>query len=130
MISIIIGNKWNNLEPNVKKELVLVFQEYVARNYFKRFSKINNPKFVIDDQKKVSQYLLLKTILIISNTEEVRIDYLLSNKTSGWKIFDVLIDGAISEIATKKSEFSVYIKKDNIDSLINALREINMKLIK
>ena len=73
---------------------------------------------------------IIKTNLIISNTEEVRIDYLLSNKTSGWKIFDVLIDGAISEIATKKSEFSVYIKKDNIDSLINALREINMKLIK
>ena len=130
MVSIIIGNSWNDLNSDSRKDLVSVFGEYVSRNYFKRFSKINQPKFIIDDQKKVSQFLLIKTVLIIKNTEEVRIDYLLSNEKNGWKIFDVLIDGAISEIATKKSEFSVYIKNDNIDSLIKALREINIKLIK
>ncbi len=130
MVSIIIGKKWKDLKPNIKKDLILVFEEYVAKNYFKRFSKISKPKFLIEDQNKVSQYLLIKTVLIIKNSEEVRIDYLLSNEKKSWKIFDVLIDGAISEIATKKSEFSIYIKNDNIDSLINALREINTKLIK
>ena len=130
MVSIIIGNKWGTLETSAKNELISVFEEYVSKNYFKRFSKINKPKFVIDEQKKVSKFILVKTILIIKKTEQVRIDYLLSNEKSGWKIFDVLIDGAISEIATKKSEFSVYIKNDNIDSLINALRKINTQLIK
>ena len=37
-------------------------------------------------------------------------------KNDKWKIFDVLLDGSVSEVATKKSEFRIYIKEKKIDS--------------
>ena len=56
-------------------------------------------------------------------------DYLLSIKNNVWKIFDVLLDGSISEIATKKSEFRIFIKEKEIDSLIDALKKFNSQVL-
>ena len=55
--------------------------------------------------------------------EEVSINYLLSSQGSQWKIFDVLLAGSISEIATKKSEFKLFLENGNINPLIEALKK-------
>ena len=49
-------------------------------------------------------------------------DYLLGFKNEKWKIFDVLIDGSISEVATKKSDFKKIIKEEGISGLVKNLR--------
>ena len=46
-------------------------------------------------------------------------------KENEWKIFDVLIDGSISEIATKKSEFSNIIKEKGLKGLISIMQDSN-----
>ena len=46
-----------------------------------------------------------------------------------WKIFDVLLAGSVSEIATKKSEFKSFIADGNINPLIDALKKKNKTLI-
>jgi phospholipid transport system substrate-binding protein len=38
-----------------------------------------------------------------------------------WLISDIYLDGAISEVATRRSEFSTILRKEGIDSLIAAL---------
>ena len=38
-----------------------------------------------------------------------------------WLISDISLDGAISEVATRRSEFAVILKSDGIDGLIAAL---------
>ena len=45
-----------------------------------------------------------------------------------WRIFDVLLAGSISEIATKKSEFSGFIRDGKISPLIEALKKQNSVL--
>ncbi len=130
MLSMIVGNEWKNIELNKKKELIIVFEEYIAKNYLKRFSKINEIEFINKEEKKIGNgVVLIKTTLVIKKNDKVNIDYLLSVKNDRWKIFDILLDGSISEIATKKSEFRRFIKDRNIDTLINALEEINYKLL-
>ena len=59
----------------------------------------------------------------MSNDEKVSISYLLSLKRQEWKIFDVLLAGSVSEIATKKSEFKSFIANGNINPLIDALKK-------
>jgi NAD(P)-dependent dehydrogenase (short-subunit alcohol dehydrogenase family) len=39
----------------------------------------------------------------------------------GWRISDIYLDGAISEVATRRSEFAAILKNDGIDGLIAAL---------
>jgi phospholipid transport system substrate-binding protein len=38
-----------------------------------------------------------------------------------WLISDIYLDGAISEVATRRSEFSTILRNEGIDSLIAAL---------
>ncbi len=39
----------------------------------------------------------------------------------GWLISDIYLDGAISEVATRRSKFATILRKNGIDGLIAAL---------
>ena len=129
MLKMIIGDSWKNLNNEIKKEIINVFEEYIAKNYIKRFSKIKNLQFSSLEEKKIGTYKTVKSNLILSNDEKVSISYLLSLKRQEWKIFDVLLAGSVSEIATKKSEFKSFIADGNINPLIDALKKKNKMLI-
>ena len=125
MLKMIIGADWKNQENEKKKELIIVFKEYISKNYLKRFSKINDVSFSNEKKEKISpEFFLVRSNLVIKK-EKISIDYLLSFRDNTWKIFDVLLDGSVSEIATKKSEFRIYIKEKKIDELIKALKKFN-----
>ncbi|MBD22467.1 MAG: hypothetical protein CL572_02225 [Alphaproteobacteria bacterium] len=125
MIKMIVGNHWENILDHKKKELTQVFEEYIASNYLRMFEKIENPSFKNNYEKKIGKnYRLVQTYLILNNNEKIELNYLLSQKKGRWQIFDVLLAGSVSEIATKKSEFSIYLKNGDIDQLIHALRNI------
>ena len=130
MLKMIIGDSWKNLNNEIKKEIINVFEEYIAKNYIKRFSKIKNLQFSSLEEKKIGTYKIVKSNLILGNDEKVSISYLLSLKRQEWKIFDVLLAGSVSEVATKKSEFGSFIKKNNINLLIDALKKKNKELLK
>ena len=129
MLNMIIGDSWKNADNQTKKKMIDVFEEYIAKNYIKRFSKIKYPQFSNLEEKKVGKYKMIKSNLILSKDEKVSINYLLSLKNEKWKIFDVLLAGSVSEIATKKSEFKSFIKDGDINPLIEALSKKNKILI-
>ena len=130
MLNMILGNAWKNSNLEKQKKISLVFEEYVAKNYLKRFVKIKDVKFKIKEKKNIkNKFIIVKTNLIPYNGDEVSINYLLVNKNGKWKIFDVLLAGSVSEIATKKSEFSGFLKEGKIDKLIEALNKKNSILL-
>ena len=47
------------------------------------------------------------------------VDYVMHGEI--WLISDIYLDSAISEIATRRSEFAAILRKDGIDGLIAAL---------
>ena len=125
MIQMIIGENWRDITDVKRSELTEVFEKYITYNYLKMFAKISNPSFEEGNEKKIGDnYKLVKTFLIIGQNEKIEINYLLLKKKKGWKILDVLLAGSVSEIATKKSEFSKYLNSGNIDELINALKKV------
>ena len=129
MLSLIIGNEWKNVSIKKKKQLVNVFTEYISKNYIRRFVKINKPVFTTNEIKDVGKnYKMVRTQLIVGN-EKVSVNYLLNEVNGYWKIFDVLLAGSVSEIATKKSEFASFISKNNVDSLIEAISKKNKILL-
>ena len=128
MLKLIIGADWKKLESEKKKELIIAFKKYISQNYLKRFSKIKEVSFENEEKEKISSGLFLIKSNLVIKKENISIDYLLSFNKNSWKIFDVLLDGSISEIATKKSEFRTFIKEKKIDSLIDALEKFNSQI--
>ena len=128
MLKMIIGADWKKIESEKKKELISVFKRYISNNYLKRFSKIKEITFKNEEKEKISSELFLIRSNFFINQEKISVDYLLSLNNNSWKIFDVLLDGSVSEIATKKSEFHIFIKEKKIDSLIDALKKFNSQI--
>jgi len=131
MLFLIIGESWKVSEDKPRANLKKVFEEYIAKNYIRRFSSIKKLEFdKLNIIKVGNNYLMAKTKLIINSNEEVALSYLLNQTNKNWKIFDVLIDGSISEIATKKSEFKSFTKENDLRPLLEALKKKNSMLLK
>ena len=125
MIQMIVGDHWNINSEEKQKELTHVFEQYITYNYLKMFKNIQDPSFKYINEKKIGKnYRLVKTSMIIDKSKSVEINYLLQKTDNKWRIFDVLLAGSVSEIATKKSEFSKHLETGGVESLIKALKAI------
>jgi hypothetical protein len=64
---------------------------------------------------------VIKSQIIKANGEPVNVDYMMRRNGDTWLISDIYLDGAISEVATRRSEFGAILKNEGIDGLIAAL---------
>ena len=64
---------------------------------------------------------MVKSQIIKANGEPVNVDYLMRQSGGGRLISDIYLDGAISEVATRRSEFAAILRTEGIDGLIAAL---------
>ena len=122
MGKIIIGVDWKQMDTNTQKEFINVFKRFISINYFRRFNKINELNFEHQTVKAIGDKFKLARVILTADNEKLKIDYLLGFKNEKWKIFDVLIDGSISEVATKKSDFKKIIKEEGVSGLVKNLR--------
>jgi phospholipid transport system substrate-binding protein len=65
--------------------------------------------------------VMVRSQIIRANGEPVRVDYMMRQSGDAWLISDIYLDGAISEVATRRSEFAAILRSDGIDGLIAAL---------
>ena len=129
MLALIIGDVWKTSISKDQMALKKVFEEYIAKNYILRFKKIKSLEFgKLEINQAGKNYRIAKTKLIINSKDVVPLNYLLDQTNNSWKIFDVLIDGSISEIATKKSEFKSFTNQDDLKPLLEALQKKNSTL--
>ena len=64
---------------------------------------------------------MVRSEILKANGEPVKVDYLMRRNRDSWLISDIYLDGAISEVATRRSEFAAILNKEGIDGLIMAL---------
>ena len=121
MGKMIIGVNWKQMETKMQKEFINVFKRFISVNYFRRFNKINDLDFEHQSLRVIEDKFRLASVILIADNERIKIDYLLGLKNDQWKIFDVLLDGSISEIATKKSDFKKIINEEGVSGLIKNL---------
>ena len=122
MGKIIIGVDWKQMDTKSKKEFINVFKRFISVNYFRRFNKIDELDFEHQTVKVIGDKFKLARVILTADNEKLKMDYLLGFKNEKWKIFDVLIDGSISEVATKKSDFKKIIKEEGVSGLVKNLR--------
>ena len=65
--------------------------------------------------------IMVRSQIVKANGEPVSVDYMMRRNGEAWLISDIYLDSAISEVATRRSEFAAILKKDGIDGLIAAL---------
>ena len=65
--------------------------------------------------------VIVQTRLIKGNGEPVTLNYLMRESDGKWQIIDVFLSGTISELATRRSEFTSVIRRDGAQGLLQLL---------
>src|SRR5262249_11989298 len=97
------------------------FGRYISAIYADRFDSYAGQKFQVTGEQPAAAGLMVKSQIIKANGEPVNVDYMMRRNGDTWLISDIYLDGAISEVATRHSEFGAILKNEGIDGLIAAL---------
>ena len=120
-----VGRHWKTASPEEQERLVSTFTRYVIENYAGRFTGWDGQAFeILGDEPSARGTILVRTRLVDPNADDVKLDYRLrKTEESGWKIIDVYLDGTVSELALRRSEYSSLIKREGFEALLAALDE-------
>ena len=123
MAKIAIGSEWTNFSADQKTLMLKTFDQYMVTTYASRFKSYNGQKFEVGEVKEpADNRALVETRLIRANGDPIALNYLFRPDDDGnWKIIDVYLSGAISEMARMRSDFSATVTKGGAEALIAAL---------
>jgi phospholipid transport system substrate-binding protein len=121
MTRLAVGPSWGSLDEAQQQRVTAAFARYVAATYADRFDSYAGERLEVIGEAAFGTGVLVKSRIVKSNGEPVAIDYLMRQNGQGWRITDVYLDGAISELATRRSEFAAILRDQGIAGLIAAL---------
>jgi len=131
MAKIAVGPAWTNFSAEDKDKLLDAFDRYMVTTYASRFKSYKGQKFEVGEVKQpsvnsstVADRMLVETKIIKSNGDPIALNYLFRPGTDGtWKIIDVYLSGAISEMARMRSDFSSTVVEGGASALVAALEK-------
>jgi len=121
MARLAVGPSWASLTEMQRQQMTESFGRYISAIYADRFDSYNGQKLEVIGEQQAAAGVMVKSQIIKASGEPVKVDYMMRRSGENWLISDIYLDGAISEVATRRSEFAAILKQDGIDGLIAAL---------
>jgi phospholipid transport system substrate-binding protein len=117
MTRIAVGPDWATLTPAQQAQVTQAFERYVAAVYAERFHKYDGEQLKVTGEEPSPAGTVILSQIVDSDGQPTNINYLMRND----KIADVYLNGTISELATRRSEFGTILRTQGINGLIQAL---------
>jgi phospholipid transport system substrate-binding protein len=116
-----VGSSWAALTETQRQQVTESFGRYISAIYADRFDSYTGQKLQVTGEQLNGADVMVHSQIVKANGEPVNVDYMMRRKGDSWLISDIYLDGAISEVATRRSEFAAILKSQGIDGLIAAL---------
>jgi phospholipid transport system substrate-binding protein len=129
MTRLAVGQAWQQATPAQQKALAQEFRTLLVRTYTNAFATANERKVSIKLAPAVAaaeKEVTVKTRVTPAGSQAILIDYSMESGATGWKVFDVMVDG-ISLVTNYRDSFAAEIRNSGVAGLINALAEKNRK---
>ena len=131
MTRIAVGPAWNSVPPELRAALTESFSRMTIATYANRFDGYSGERFETADASEARNTgRVVRTKLIPSTGAPVTLDYLMRDSGNAWKIVDVYLMGTISELATRRSEFSAILDSGGPEALVDRLDQQMQKLMR
>jgi phospholipid transport system substrate-binding protein len=121
MARLAVGPTWAGLSETQRQQVTESFGRYISAIYADRFDSYAGQRLEVTGEQPSAGGVMVKSQIVKANGEPVKVDYMMRRNGDSWLISDIYLDGAISEVATRRSEFAAILKNDGIDGLIAAL---------
>lgn len=121
MTRLAVGPEWTRLNEMQRQQVAQAFQRYIAAIYAERFDSYSGERLQVTGERPASGGTIITSQIVKSNGEPVNLSYLMRDNGGVWQIADVYLDGTISELATRRSEFASILRSSGINGLIQTL---------
>jgi len=121
MARLSVGPSWASLTEAQRQQVMESFGRYISAIYADRFDSYAGQKLQVTGEQPNAAGVMVRSQIVKANGEPVKVDYMMRRNGEGWLISDIYLDGAISEVATRRSEFSAILKTGGVDGLIAVL---------
>ncbi len=123
MIRLAVGPQWTSLTPPQQSQLLDAFRRFTIATYASRFDGYDGDRFEVTGEKPgPTGGTLVETRIVPSAGETVQLNYLMRAEGANWQIIDVFLSGTISELATRRAEFTSVLRRDGADGLVAMLQ--------
>lgn len=125
MARLSVGPAWNGFSPRDQQMLVAAFRAMSVAQYAKNFDGWAGERFTMLPQVDArGTDKLVRTMLTSRNGSSEVLDYRLRQNGGTWKIIDVYYRNAISQLATRRSDFAAVVAKGGAPALIGHLERL------
>src|SRR6516162_10544396 len=121
MARLSVGSTWTGLNEAQRQQVTDSFARYISAIYADRFDSYAGQKLEVTGEQPSGAGVMVKSQIVKANGEPVKIDYMMRRSGEVWLIADIYLDGAISEVATRRSECAAILRSEGIDGLVAAL---------
>lgn len=121
MTRLAVGPQWTTLNDTERQQVMQAFERYVAAVYADRFDSYAGERLQVTGERTSPGGPIITSQIVKSDGEPVTVNYLMHENGGVWQIADVYLDGTISELATRRSEFAAILRTGGINGLIQAL---------
>ncbi|MDX9689059.1 MAG: ABC transporter substrate-binding protein [Alphaproteobacteria bacterium] len=124
------GFAWMKTPPSEQQELIEAFTRFSIATYASRFPKNDGELFEVLGEKSLKDgNKIVETTLTTKDGKVVQLNYLMTRDREKAHVMDVYLNGTISELATRRADFTAVIRSNGVKGLIKMLDDkvTNMK---
>jgi phospholipid transport system substrate-binding protein len=122
MTRLAVGPPWRTFSAEQQAAVRDAFAQFIVADYASQIKDYSGESFVVDPQTTPEARgggEVVKTKLLQPGGRAVSINYLVRNE----RVIDIYLNGSISDLATRRDEFTSIIASGGADGLIKRLRE-------
>jgi phospholipid transport system substrate-binding protein len=130
MTSAAVGASFATLPAADQKNLVTAFARMTIASYAHNFNGYSGESFTISPNVLVrADHKLVQTTLVVPKDAPHAFNYVMHQVGGTWKVIDVLLEGYVSQAATKRADFSSTIASGGAAALVKRLNTISDGLL-
>jgi phospholipid transport system substrate-binding protein len=125
MTRLAVGTAWTDASPDQRAALTSAFGRLSIATYAKRFSGYSGESFeTLGEKEGPRGTTLVETRLVRPADPPVPLTYVLQKQSqAGFRIIDVILQGSISELAVRRSEYAQVLRQGGVDALTRLLQQ-------
>lgn len=123
MAGLAAGPHWKSSSEEQRKRLVEAFSRMSVATLATLFDGYSGESFTVQTERDGPQHVtFVDTVLNVPSRETpVQISYVARKSDGVWRLIDVIVDGGISELKVRISEYRQTLKDSGIEGLISLL---------
>lgn len=100
------GPGWADFSPADQQALVAAFGRMTIASYASNFDSFGGEKFTVDPTVQMRGTDKIVQSKLVTGSQTIPFNYRMRQTSGSWKIIDVYLNGTISQLATRRSDFA------------------------